>query len=91
MLYNSVRRREAVVGRNGTFLTLNRLSNGDKMVLPFERQPLLHKRYASLSSPELTRFSLKVKAAMRLEETNMRIFSSKRIFVYARIVRVVYN
>ncbi|RMX61067.1 hypothetical protein pdam_00020654 [Pocillopora damicornis] len=27
------------------------------MVLPFERQPLLHKRYASLSSPELTRFS----------------------------------
>lgn len=25
------------------------------MVLPFERQPLLHKRYASLSSPELTR------------------------------------
>lgn len=27
------------------------------MALPFERQPLLHKRYASLSSPELTRFS----------------------------------
>lgn len=27
------------------------------MVLPFERQPLLHKRYASLSSPDLTRFN----------------------------------
>ncbi|XP_078382574.1 uncharacterized protein LOC144665242 [Oculina patagonica] len=26
------------------------------MVLPFERQPLLHKRYATLSSPDLTRF-----------------------------------
>ncbi|KAJ7382893.1 hypothetical protein OS493_031951 [Desmophyllum pertusum] len=26
------------------------------MVLPFERQPLLHKRYTTLSSPELTRF-----------------------------------
>ena len=25
------------------------------MVLPFERQPLLHKRYAALSSPDLTR------------------------------------
>lgn len=28
---------------------------GLKMVLPFERQPLLHKRYSSLSSPDLTR------------------------------------
>lgn len=27
------------------------------MVLPFERQPLLHKRYAALSSPDLTRFN----------------------------------
>ena len=25
------------------------------MVLPFERQPLLHKRYATLSSPDFSR------------------------------------
>lgn len=44
-------------GRDESVLTPNRSSiNGVKMVLPFERQPLLHKRYTTLSSPELTRF-----------------------------------
>lgn len=47
----------ASLGADESVLTPNRSSiNGVKMVLPFERQPLLHKRYTTLSSPELTRF-----------------------------------
>lgn len=43
-------------GKDGWYLSAKKLFLWwGKMVLPFERQPLLHKRYATLSSPDLSR------------------------------------
>ena len=47
---------ESRSGKDGWCLSAKKLFLWwGKMVLPFERQPLLHKRYATLSSPDLSR------------------------------------